>query len=179
MEGLCVHAMMAPVYRGMSSFQPVRRFHIALAVTDIEASLPFYRVLLQSEPVKVRPDYVKFEIDEPGLNLTLNQVQRADHPSRPPEHFGLQVSTTDQVASAQARFETAGFTVEVEEQVTCCYAVQDKFWAIDRDGHRWEVFVTHADAEVRHGPVTQASPCCEPQTESADEPCCAPRCCND
>ncbi|MEO0605737.1 MAG: hypothetical protein AAF211_30170 [Myxococcota bacterium] len=31
--------------------------------------------------------------------------------------------------------------------MTCCYAVGDKFWATDPDGHEWELWVRTADAE--------------------------------
>ena len=60
----------------------------------------------------------------------------------------------------------------VEDDVTCCYAVQDKVWAIDPDGHRWEIFlVTDADA-----PVHSENRTVEP-TEPDQAPCCAPSCC--
>ena len=38
----------------------VLRPHLALTVTDVERSLPFYRALLGAEPAKVRPGYAKF-----------------------------------------------------------------------------------------------------------------------
>ena len=58
--------------------------------------------------------------------------------------------------AATARMTSAGFGTESEEGVTCCYAVQDKVWAIDPDGHRWEVFVvTGADAAEHSIPGAQ------------------------
>src|SRR5690606_25062177 len=66
----------------------------------------------------------------------------------------------------------AGFGVRDEENVTCCYAVQDKVWFVDPDGHQWEVFVvTEADAAV-HSSTPAATT--EPKAEPA---CCAPSCC--
>jgi hypothetical protein len=34
----------------------------------------------------------------------------------------------------------------VEEQTSCCYAVQDKVWVNDPDGAPWEVYTVLADA---------------------------------
>jgi hypothetical protein len=79
----------------------------------------------------------------------------------------VQVKSTRAVNEAKSRVEASGITPEVEEGVTCCYAVQDKFWATDPDGHRWEVFVVlEADTAVHSIPPVKA-----------EEPCCAPTCC--
>ena len=60
----------------------------------------------------------------------------------------------------------AGLPTRVEENVTCCYAVQDKVWTADPDGNRWEVFVV-LDAEgARHQSDSGASACC-PQESAA------------
>src|ERR1051325_434248 len=47
--------------------------HLALNVKDVEVSLEFYRKLLDIEPSKVRTGYAKFDVQNPPLNLTLNQ----------------------------------------------------------------------------------------------------------
>ena len=45
--------------------------HLAITVSDVGRSLPFYRALLDSEPSKTKAGYVKFEPDEPSIVLTL------------------------------------------------------------------------------------------------------------
>jgi hypothetical protein len=45
----------------------------------------------------------------------------------------------------QAR--TQGIVSKEEIGTSCCYAVQDKFWATDPDGVQWEVYYFHEDAE--------------------------------
>ncbi|MCB9739491.1 MAG: VOC family protein [Deltaproteobacteria bacterium] len=144
------------------AFAPAMRPHIALAVSDVDAARTFYETLLQTAPSKVRPGYVKFEPELPALNLTLNHDP--EHAGqRGAAHFGVQVQSTDAVAAATERLQAAGMQVLVEEQTTCCFAVQDKVWAIDPDGHRWEVFVvTDADAPVHSLPgAARPDACCD------------------
>jgi len=135
------------------------RIHVALESKDVERSVAFYRTLFGVEPTKVRPGYAKFEPADPPVNLSLN----ASADARPAaSHFGVQVKSTEAVQEAIARFEAAGLPTEVEDQVTCCYAVQDKVWVKDPDGNAWEVFVVvDADAPV-HGKA-QEGECCAPE----------------
>ena len=79
----------------------VMRPHLALNVTDVERSIPFYRALFGAEPAKVRPGYAKFEIAEPALNLTLNEGDR-DENLGAFNHAGIQVESTDDVLLARA-----------------------------------------------------------------------------
>jgi catechol 2,3-dioxygenase-like lactoylglutathione lyase family enzyme len=144
-------------------FPGSRRIHVALAVTDLARSRAFYRALLDVEPSKVRPGYVKFEPDDPSVNLTLNEVATVDAPVAP-AHFGVQVMSTDAVLAAARRLREAGLETDAEQRTTCCYAVQDKVWVTDPDGHHWEVFVVLDDAATR---------------AEADAACCDPHCCSE
>ena len=153
------------------------RIHMGLAVSDVEKSLTFYRALLGVEPSKVKPGYAKLESDAPSINLTLNQTTEPSVFAMP-GHFGVEVGSTELVAEANERMRAAGFATENEDGVTCCFAVQDKVWISDPDGHRWEVYVKLADAEIHSGPSKAAAPCCDgadakAQAEGA-EPCCEP-----
>ena len=49
--------------------------HLALNVHNVERSIEFYKKLLGLEPAKVRTGYAKFDVQNPPLNLTLNQHQ--------------------------------------------------------------------------------------------------------
>src|SRR3712207_9226267 len=51
----------------------VLRPHLALTVTDVERSIPFYEALFGTPPEKRRPGYAKFSVPEPALNFTLTQ----------------------------------------------------------------------------------------------------------
>lgn len=133
-------------------FETATRMHVALPVADLDASLAFYRALLQAEPTKVKEGYAKLEVASPPLNLSLNAV--AEAPGLDPvRHFGIQVKSTAEVLAHHERMRAGGFTTMNEEGVTCCFAVQDKVWIVDPDGNRWEIFVVLDDgAEVHSAP---------------------------
>ena len=44
------------------------------------------------------------------------------------------------VVEAKERLEELGLITRLEEDVDCCYAVQDKVWVTDPNGHNWEFF---------------------------------------
>jgi len=123
----------------------VLRPHLALTVSDLERSIPFYRALFGVEPTKVRPGYAKFEVADPALNFTLNQGSRQSLGAF--NHAGIQVESTDDVLRARARLVEAGLATFDEMETSCCYAKQDKLWVTAPEGESWEVFVTHGDAE--------------------------------
>ena len=160
------------------------RPHIALACRDVERSRAFYAQLFGHSPTKVRAGYVKFELSDPPLNLTLNQA--SDPPRQAsPAHFGVQVKSTAEVLERRQQMEAAGFGSRSEEGVGCCYAVQDKVWFADPDGHQWEVFVvTEADIpeHTRAVPGQAVGPIeldadATAQAGEAEAPCCKPSCC--
>jgi catechol 2,3-dioxygenase-like lactoylglutathione lyase family enzyme len=124
----------------------VLRPHLALTVSDVPRSIPFYEALLGSPPVKVKPGYAKFEVTEPALNFTLNEGDR-DGTLGAFNHAGVQVGSTDDVLAAKLRLQKAGLATFDEMDTTCCYAHQDKIWVHDPDGTPWELFVTHEESE--------------------------------
>jgi predicted enzyme related to lactoylglutathione lyase len=126
----------------------VLRPHLALTVTDVERSIPFYEALLGTSPEKLKPGYAKFSVAQPALNFTLTQGRRSELGAF--NHAGIQVQTTEDVLAAKERLVAAGLATFDELDTTCCYARQDKIWVRDPDGTPWEVFVTHEDVD-EHG----------------------------
>lgn len=124
--------------------QGVLKPHFSLDVSDLEASLAFYAKLFGAEPLKRKPGYAKFDLASPPLNLAL--VEHGPT-GRNVNHFGVQVDSTAAVMEAKAHLQSAGLLDLVEEGTTCCYAKQDKVWAVDPDGNRWEFFVVLEDAD--------------------------------
>jgi predicted lactoylglutathione lyase len=122
-------------------FSTDSRVHMNWFVNDLAESTRFYEVFFGQPPSKQRPDYVKFELEDPPLHLALNQ-DMAPTPGGFIAHMGIQLKSTDQIAKAKERFVAAGFHVEEELAKDCCYAVQNKIWLGDPDGNRWELFVT-------------------------------------
>ena len=117
--------------------------HLALNVKNVERSLEFYKKLLEIEPSKVRDRYAKFDVQNPPLNLTLNEVPFKDRGAL--SHLGIQVASTDDVLAVRQKWMDAGLITKDEMQTNCCYAIQDKTWVRDPDGNEWEVFVVLED----------------------------------
>jgi catechol 2,3-dioxygenase-like lactoylglutathione lyase family enzyme len=144
----------------------VLRPHLAINVSDVDQSIPFYIALLGTDPEKVKPGYAKFSVDNPALNLTLNAKGRAEQLGAF-NHAGIEVESTDDVLAARLRLTTAGLATFDEMDTTCCYAKQDKIWVHDPDGTPWEVFTVHADSETfgeqppAAGEQIESAPCCD------------------
>jgi catechol 2,3-dioxygenase-like lactoylglutathione lyase family enzyme len=137
--------------------------HIAINVRDVERSLSFYGKLFGIEPSKVRAGYAKFDVQEPPLNLTLNERPFTDKGAL--YHLGIQVASTEDVLAMRDRWQAAGLATREEMQTVCGYALQDKSWVQDPDGNNWEVFVVHQDnlmySHVDNS-VQSAEPACPP-----------------
>ena len=136
------------------------RIHMGLAVQSLERSLAFYRTLFGQGPTKTWPGYAKFEVAEPPVNLALNEVGGTTGPNNPVAHFGIQVKSTAAVHEVAGRLKETGLETRAEENVTCCYAVQNKVWATDPDGNKWEVYVV-LDNEGTHHHSSQEACCSE------------------
>lgn len=121
----------------------ILKAHLALNVRSVERSLEFYRKMFGREPAKVRPGYAKFDVENPPLNLTLNEVPFTD--SGALSHLGIQVASTADVLALRQRWLDAGLATRDEMATNCCYALQDKTWVRDPDGNNWEAFVVLTD----------------------------------
>ncbi len=85
---------------------------------------------------------------EPPLKLVL--VEGAGEPGSL-NHLGVEVATTDEVQAATARLADEGLPTATEDNVTCCFAVQDKVWVDAPSGEPWEIYTVLADADVLAG----------------------------
>jgi catechol 2,3-dioxygenase-like lactoylglutathione lyase family enzyme len=151
--------------------------HLALNVRNVQISLEFYRKMLNLEPSKVRTGYAKFDVQNPPLNLTLNEV--AFNGKGALSHLGIQVASTDDVLTMRNRWADSGLLTRDEMQTNCCYATQDKTWVRDPDGNEWEVFVVLKD----NLPETAACDCGDTLADASrkvepaatvNQSCCAP-----
>jgi len=146
--------------------------HLAINVHNIERSIEFYKRILGIEPSKVRTGYAKFDIQNPPLNLTLNEHSFSERGAL--SHLGIQVASTDDVLKVRERWTEANLITREEMQTSCCYALQDKAWVRDPDGNEWEVFVVLEDNLAE----TAACECGDKVAETASTvsatACCAP-----
>jgi catechol 2,3-dioxygenase-like lactoylglutathione lyase family enzyme len=120
------------------------RVQLALRVSDLEGSIAFYSSLFGEEPAKRRPGYANFAITEPPLKLVLIEGQ-ADQPTVM-DRLGVEVETTGEVNAATGRLSELGLFTQVENDTSCCYALQDKVWVHGPGAEAWEVYTVKADA---------------------------------
>jgi catechol 2,3-dioxygenase-like lactoylglutathione lyase family enzyme len=132
------------------------RVQLALRVPDLAESVAFYTKLFGAEPAKLRDGYANFALTEPPLKLVL--IEGTAGEATRMDHLGVEVDTPEAVHAATTRLTEAGLTTEVENDTTCCYALQDKVWVHGPGREPWEVYVVKADAEdlARQ----QGSTCC-------------------
>ncbi|HYC91036.1 MAG TPA: ArsI/CadI family heavy metal resistance metalloenzyme [Thermoanaerobaculia bacterium] len=142
----------------MPSTVPVLKAHVSINVRNVERSIDFYRRMLGIEPSKVRTGYAKFDVQNPPLNLALNEVPDLAGAGAL-SHLGLQVASTDDVLAIRTRWAEEGLVTRDEMKTDCCYATQDKTWVHDPDGNEWEAFVVLQDNLPEATGATTAS-CC-------------------
>ena len=131
------------------------RVQLALNVSDLDAAIGFYSKLFGTEPAKVRPGYANFAVAEPPLKLVL--IEGAGDPGTL-NHLGVEVETTTDVRAATARLQDQGMDTATEDEVSCCFAVQDKVWVDAPDGEPWEIYTVLGDAEHEAGQLRTVQP---------------------
>jgi catechol 2,3-dioxygenase-like lactoylglutathione lyase family enzyme len=152
----------------MPSEVQVLKAHVSINVRNVERSIDFYRRMLGIEPSKVRTGYAKFDVQNPPLNLALNELPDLAG-SGALSHLGLQVTSTDDVLAIRTRWEEAGLITRDELKTDCCYATQDKSWVHDPDGNEWEAFVVLKDNLPE---TASAAACCGGPAPRDAEACC-------
>jgi catechol 2,3-dioxygenase-like lactoylglutathione lyase family enzyme len=122
------------------------RVQLALRVGNLEAAVDFYSKLFATSPAKRRPGYANFAITEPPLKLILIEGESGQQTVM--DHLGVEVESADDVTAATNRLRAEGLATTVEDNTTCCYAVQDKVWVQGPGGEPWEVYTVLGDARA-------------------------------
>jgi catechol 2,3-dioxygenase-like lactoylglutathione lyase family enzyme len=149
------------------------RVQLALNVDDLEASIDFYSKLFDTSPAKRRDGYANFAIENPPLKLVLVEGHGAPGSLN---HLGVEVQSTEEVGAATQRLSSEGLATATEDEVSCCFALQDKVWVDAPDGEPWEIYTVLADVEHAPGDRRTVAPgdndlCC------ASAPASEARCC--
>jgi catechol 2,3-dioxygenase-like lactoylglutathione lyase family enzyme len=152
----------------------MKRFHVHVAVDDIDQSVRFYSTLFASEPAVRKVDYAKWMLDDPRVNFAISN-RGAETGVR---HLGIQVEDTGELAEVYSRLQRADRPVLEEGMATCCYARSEKSWIEDPQGLKWETFLTSGESTTygsEEPALPRAAACCEPSgtTSAAPSRCCA------
>jgi catechol 2,3-dioxygenase-like lactoylglutathione lyase family enzyme len=142
----------------------MKRFHVHVAVDDLEANVRFYSKVFGSAPTVQKPDYAKWMLEDPRVNFAIsNRGAKAGV-----DHLGFQVDTDEELSALRRQVADAEIAAVDQPDATCCYARSDKYWIEDPQGIAWETYRTLGEAEI-YGATTkkiaEASACCAPKPE--------------
>lgn len=134
----------------------MKRLHVHISVTDLAQSTRFYSAMFGQAPTIAKPDYAKWEVDDPQVVLAISE--RADNVPGI-DHLGIKAGTGEELAELFANLENASIAMLEERGARCCYATSDKHWASDPQGVVWEMFHTMGAATTYgedRGPMVAA-----------------------
>jgi catechol 2,3-dioxygenase-like lactoylglutathione lyase family enzyme len=163
----------------------MKRFHVHIGVDDLEAAKRFYSAMFGAKPTVEKPDYAKWMVEEPRINLAVSR-----RPGNVPgiDHLGIQAETPDELDELNRRLGAASIATLEERGAKCCYAESDKHWAVDPEGVVWEMFQTMGEAATygadrgrRQVAAVAAVPAAAAATVAAgaDAGACRSGCCED
>jgi catechol 2,3-dioxygenase-like lactoylglutathione lyase family enzyme len=156
----------------------MKRIHIHIGVEKLDESIRFYSAIFGAEPVKTKPDYAKWMLEDPRVNFAIST--RAS--KNGVDHLGIQVEENEELEELCGRIRSADLAVFDEGETVCCYANSEKSWVQDPAGIPWEAYRTMDDAQIfsskRRGSENACcteervskAPCCEPSEKAAG--CC-------
>lgn len=140
----------------------MKRMHIHVGVKNIDDSVRFYSALFGAVPVKVKPDYAKWMLDDPRINFAIST--RAGKTGV--DHLGLQVDDATELNALRDQMSAANISTHSDGETTCCYSKSEKSWVEDPNGVAWEAYHTMEDAQIFSGSdVTTEGACCAPETK--------------
>lgn len=148
----------------------MNRFHVNVAVADLERSIEFYATFFGAEPTVRKIDYAKWMLEDPRINFSINQSDRRSGIN----HVGMQAESRHDLRAIQQRLAHAGQQTFDQPDAECCYARSEKTWVRDPDGVAWESFMTHENithygADVEPGELTDdvaETRCCDSEGEA-------------
>jgi catechol 2,3-dioxygenase-like lactoylglutathione lyase family enzyme len=142
----------------------MKRFHVHVAVDDLQANIRFYSTVFGAQPSVQKPDYAKWMLEDPRINFAISQrgVKAGV------DHLGFQVDSDEELKALREQIATADITASDQPDATCCYARSDKYWITDPQGVAWETYHTLAAAEIygaQTAPTEESAACCSPRPE--------------
>jgi len=114
----------------------MKRFHVHVAVSDLEEGIAFYAKVFGAKPTVQKQDYAKWMIEDPRLNFAISA--RGAKPGV--NHLGFQLDSDEEFKAMHAQLAEADAGLVEEIGASCCYAKSDKYWVTDPAGIAWETY---------------------------------------
>jgi catechol 2,3-dioxygenase-like lactoylglutathione lyase family enzyme len=141
----------------------MKRFHVHVAVDDLDANVRFYSSVFGAEPTVRKPDYAKWMVEDPRINFAISQRGA----KAGVDHLGFQVDSDEELSALRQQVADAEIAALDQPDAQCCYARSDKYWITDPQGIAWETYRTLGEAEI-YGQDSRTK-------AVAEGACCAPR----
>lgn len=141
----------------------MKTIHINLKVKELDKSINFYNELFGTQATTVKPDYAKWQLDDPKVNFSISQSSDQEGLN----HLGIQADSSDELHEVYDNIERSKGKVMEEGHTVCCYSQSEKSWVEDPQGILWEAFHTYGTSEVNKVEAVA----------DAEASCCAPDCC--
>jgi catechol 2,3-dioxygenase-like lactoylglutathione lyase family enzyme len=155
----------------------MKRFHVHVAVNDLDANIRFYSMVFGVPPTVAKADYAKWMLDDPRINFAISM--RGLKPGL--DHLGVQVESDQELTALRGQVAQAEIAALDQSDAKCCYARSDKYWIADPQGIAWETFHTLDSVpvygETRREPVAEQAACCTPGATNKVEPAKSGACC--
>jgi catechol 2,3-dioxygenase-like lactoylglutathione lyase family enzyme len=116
----------------------MKRFHVHVAVHDLQQSIRFYSALFGAAPSIRKDDYAKWMLEDPRVNFAISNRGNAAGL----DHLGIQAENASELEELGSRLAQADVSVLPQTGASCCYAKSDKYWTLDPQGVAWESFHT-------------------------------------
>ena len=138
----------------------MKRIHIHVGVEKLDESIRFYSAIFGAQPVKIKPDYAKWMLEDPRVNFAIST--RAS--KKGVDHLGIQVEENAELEELRTRVKATDLAVFDEGSTVCCYARSEKSWVKDPAGIAWEAYRTMEDAQIFSSKeAADESACCAPE----------------
>lgn len=151
----------------------MKRFHVHVAVRDLDETIRFYSAVFGTAPAVRKPDYAKWMLEEPRINFAVSKGRGMPGV----DHLGIQVDSGEELGALRDQVARAQIATQDQTGVECCYARSDKYWTTDPQGIAWETFHTLESIPVRGQAMRPDSSACCGTVPANDDGARAPGAC--
>ena len=84
----------------------MKRMHLHIGVDNLDESIRFYTALFGVKPMKRKPDYAKWLLEDPHVNFAISTRARKGL-----DHLGIQVDEETELTAVRERLKAKKVTI--------------------------------------------------------------------
>ena len=123
------------------------KLHVSMRVEELDKAVEFYSTLFNCQPVVVRENYAKWDVENPAVNFVIE----AGRESTGFDHIGIQVENDVELDDLATRMKRTGGPFLDVASTDCCYARMEKAWVRGLANEPWEGFLTLSHDNETYG----------------------------